>query len=473
VSDGKNAKKNRGRSPARNNSRITGLALLAGFSLVLGANGFAAGQGRLNVILIVVDALRADHLGFAGYPLPTTPVIDRLARNALIGANVYAQANWTAPAMASLMSGTYPAVHKITKSPEAAQDRFAVLPKALSILPQPLHAAGYFTAAVSSCEWISPSSGYGKGFDQFLLVERKDETVIHEAIGLLRSRKPGPFFLYLHLLDVHDYFNLRVKVPRFSPSAAPPSPKMRALGQKPRAEIYRWLGDQKNAGGLAGEDLDYLRDRYDFFLNRTDGLIGELIGYLEKAGLADRTAVILTADHGESFSEHGRLIHGGDSLYNEVLRIPLIIHNRALFRRPKIIKENAQSLDIFPTVLDLLDLEPVEVSGTPQLQGTNLLARKRDGIVLCVAGNKMKILDRRWSFIRNRPGGDAELYDLDRDPGETRNLAAENPDVVRRMTDLLSRKIAASLVLSKKILPEDAPIDENTKQRLKSLGYIK
>jgi len=456
-------------SPRKRKSFCALLVLF--FGSVAGA--CSASRTTYNVVLIVVDALRADHLGCYGYPLPTTPVIDRLARNALIGTNVRSQSNWTAAAMASLMTGTYPSVHKITKSPEDAQDRFSIVPQGLHIISEPFQASGYFTAAVSSCGWVSPSSGYGKGFDVFQLLDRKDEVIIDGAIDLLEKKAAGPFFFYLHLLDTHDYFDLHLEAPAFGTTGFPVSETMRKLAGMPRAEIYNWLGAARSPGDLSPEDIAYFRHRYDAFLNRTDRLIGKLIDRLEKGGRLGKTIVIITADHGESFFEHGRFIHGGDSLYPEVLRVPLIIHNAALFPKAKVFADPAESIDIVPTLLDLVKLQGLGPEGLGQLQGRSLLARPKPRILLSEIPETRKILAEGWSFIRPDPPGEVELYAVASDPGELQNVAAKNPKIVKRMNELLAKKLAESLDLSAKILPEDAPMDENTKKILKSLGYIK
>jgi arylsulfatase A-like enzyme len=463
------------RMGGRRRSGLAGCVLLVLSPAVLqGAEaGAVPPPGRDNVVLIVVDALRADHLGCYGFPLATTPVMDRLARNALVGKNVYAQSNWTGPCMASMMTGTYPEVHKITKSPEDAQDRFAILPTTLRIIPEPLQANGYFTAAVTSCGWVSPTSGYGKGFTEFHLVDRDDAIIIQKAIERILANKAKPFFFYIHLLDAHDYFDLHKE---YSPLARPApevSETMRKLAETPRADIYNWLASPEREKDLTAVDVAYLRDRYDHYVNRTDRLIGDLVDALDRERLLDRTIVILTADHGESFFEHRRLLHGGDSLYREVVRVPLILHNRPRFPKPKTLESNAESVDIFPTILDLLNIKSVSTEGVPQIQGTSLLAPRKDQIALSRAGKRMRIVFREWSLLRTETQGSFELYDLSRDPGERRNLAADRPDVVRELNALLGRKIAESLALSGKILPEDGPMDENTKKILKSLGYIK
>ncbi len=429
---------------------------------------------RLNVILIVVDALRADHLGCYGYSANTTPVIDALAKNALVGTRVYSQSNWTGAAMASMMTGTYPAVHKIAKSPDDGLDRFSVLPKTLRIIPEVLRDRGYYTAAVTSCGWVSPVSGYGKGFADFQLVGRNDEVIVGKAIEILRTH-PSPFFLYLHLLDTHDYFDLHKDYRPFSGRRFTLSKTMEALAQKPRGDIFGWLGTPQKKDKLTSEDVAYLVDRYDSFLNRADRLVGELVGFLREQKTLDNTLVILSADHGENFSEHEKFVHNGDSVYNETLHVPLIISNPVLFPEQKRVERLAEELDIFPTILGLLGIKDAALAQTRQLQGDSLLAAVEDKAVWSENGSqdRMKILVENWSLIVNRSTGQAALYDLSTDPRETRNLARSNPQVVGRLEQLLLRKIRESTALGWKIVPQDAPIDLDTKKVLESLGYLR
>jgi len=158
-----------------------------------------------NVILIVIDAMRADHLSFTGYARKTTPVIDSLVENAAVCQNAYSQSNWTCPSMASLFSGTYPLVHKVYNLLSKIQQHLSTLPEKLTIIPEFLKEHGFYTGGITSLGWVSPETNY-QGFDEFKIVRRKDEKITQKTIQFIKKNKDRKFFLYLHYLDLHDYF---------------------------------------------------------------------------------------------------------------------------------------------------------------------------------------------------------------------------------------------------------------------------
>lgn len=428
-----------------------------------------------NVVLVVVDALRADRLGAYGYPRPTTPRVDALAESGVVWTRAFTQSNWTCSAMASILTGVYPFVHKIYSSPEEAQNRFSLLPDELETAAETFKARGYATAAVTSAGWVSPQTNYGQGVDDFRLVDRKDEVIIQNAEEMIRARKGAKFFLYLHLLDLHDYFDLHESVPPFSGKTFDLSPPFRALFERPRAEIYGYLGAARNPSDVSSDDLAYLMDRYDSRLRQTDALVGRLADCLENEGVGKRTLLIVTADHGEAFFEHGRLIHGGDLLFNEVVRVPLIFHNEALFAKRRVIENPVESIDILPTVAEMTAPGGGGAPPSPQWQGRSLFSPNPNRVVLCEAASrdKMKVMYRDWSYIHDLRQDRGVLFNIEDDPGETRDVAAANSVVARRLARLLGQKISEGAALSRKVVPRDGPLDEKTRDVLKSLGYIR
>lgn len=427
-----------------------------------------------NLVLIVVDALRADHLTCYGYPRKTTPNIDRMAENAVVCTNAYSQSNWTCTAMASLFTGTYPFVHKIYNDPATIKDRFSVIPQGLTLIPEVLKGRGFDTAAFTSCGWVSQNSNFDRGFDEFRLLERSDKVILEHAERFIQEKRGKRFFLYIHLLDVHDYFFLNQSQGKFLRPAYSLSKNMKTLPGKEPAEIYSYLGNIRKKEDLSPEDLDYLIDHYDNALYRLDELIGHFIKTLENQHLLSKTIILLTADHGERFLEHGELIHGGASLNNEVIRVPLIIQAKKRFPRQVERSELVETIDIFPTIIDLFDLGEVRLGEVSQLQGQSILKPIRAKAVLAENSGQdtIKMIWKNWSYVYHRTGNSRELYDLSQDPGETRNIFEQQKIVAKKIHRAMLKKINDSLELSQKVVPEDAKINDHIKETLKSLGYI-
>lgn len=462
----------------KNEERVRGVI---GFILLIyslsffGCGGLKEKNPNQNLILIVVDAMRADHLGTYGYSRQTTPNIDRLAQNALVSLNAHSQSNWTCTAMASLFSGTYPAVHKIYNSFESGMNRYSLLPDQLTIIPEALKQKNLYTVAITSCGWVSPHSNYDQGFDDFLLVERNDDIIIDAALPIITAKKDKDFFMYIHLLDLHDYYFFKNEQNKFVKSSYNLSPTMETLLSKEPSDVYQTLGQIRDPEDLSAEDLDFLIDVYDSYLFYTDKLIGKIIQTLKDNNISQKTTLIITADHGENFFEHNRLLHGGDGLYNEVTHIPLIIHNPSLFPEKRIISEPVEIIDIFPTILDLFDIGEIRVGDIKQIQGNSLFSPNPNKTIFAenASRNRNKIIKENWSYILHRDTQKRELYNLDEDPLEQNNLAEQEKITADKMHKYLLRKIDDALELSQHIIPQDAKIDKEVEKVLKSLGYIK
>jgi len=450
------------------------LSIIVLFSLIMVYQKIRIKGKPANLVLIVVDALRADHLSCYGYSRKTTPNIDRIAENAVICTNAYSQSNWTCTAMASLFTGTYPFVHKIYNDPATIKDRFSVIPKGLTLIPEALKGRGFDTAAFTSCGWVSQNSSFDRGFDEFGLLERSDKVILEHAERFIREKSKKRFFVYVHLLDVHDYFFLNQGQGKFLRSSYSLSKNMKSLHGKDPAEIYSFLGNIRKKEDLSREDLNYLIDHYDSALYRLDELIGHFIKTLENEQLLKKTIIILTADHGERFFEHGELIHGGLSLGNEVIRVPLIIHAKKLFPRQVERPELVETIDIFPTIIDLFDLGEVRSGDVSQLQGQSILKAIRAKAVMAEnsAQDRIKMIWKNWSYVYHRANNSRELYDLSKDPGETHNIFEQQKIVAKKIHRAMLKKINDSFELSQKAVPEDAKINNNVRETLKSLGYI-
>lgn len=428
-----------------------------------------------NLILVVIDALRADHVGAYNYARDTTPNIDTLARHSLTCLNAYSQSNWTSPSMASIFTGTYMFIHKIFNSPNKLKGRYAVLPADFTIIPEALKSRGLYTVGFTSHGWVSKESNYDQGFDQLEVLERKDSVIIDRAVNFVKENNQK-FFLYLHLLDLHDYIWLRRGPGKFLKPSYELSEEIKGLhGRKPN-DIVKRLGGVKEPGFISKEDLSYLIDKYDSLLFYTDRLIGKLTKALREKNILDKTVIIITADHGERFFEHNELSHGGESLYNEVVHVPLIIHNKMLFPGQRKVSGLVETIDIFATILDLFSIADIKVGGITQLQGTSILKPDKEKIVYIENSNRtrVKLIKDNWSYIYHKKGKikRKELYNLAEDPFETKNVAEKYISITNRMFKLMKDRIKKGAQLSQKIDPRKVRIKKKTKEALKSLGYL-
>lgn len=442
---------------------------LAALVLLFVAGCGQPSQQRDNVVIVLADALRADRLGCYGGPAGATPAIDELAERGVRYTRAYVHAPSTVPSVASLFTSTLPPVHRITAAPgQSAEDQLSVLPDAYVLLPEVFQSHGYHTVMVTTTGWITPQAGYDQGVDEYVITEREDRAVIDAAVELFRRPAEEPFFLYVHLLDLHDYYH---SDRLFTDGEAPPqtvSPALRALEGRSPSAIYRTLRSEPER--FTAEDARFLLAVYDRELRRNDRLIGELLAALEEAGLRERTWVVLTSDHGEQFLEHGHLVHGGDGFYEEVLRVPLILAGPQGARRGT---DDVVTglIDLAPTLLEAVGLEvPTE------LQGRGALAPAREARpVLATNGRTWKLVTERWSYIFSPRYDREELYDVARDPGETRDVLAEEPEEAARLRDLLAETLRESrrhAYLSAVPEVERVRMSDQVTRTLRSLGYL-
>jgi arylsulfatase A-like enzyme len=458
---------------------------VAGGSLSCGAGGGEAGgaPGRLsgsrpNVVILVVDTLRADRLTPYGYVRHTSPAIARLlAERGTVFDRAYAPAPWTLPSMVGLMTGRSPGVLNRGKAGSFA------LPEDVPVLAERLADLGYATAGFYANPTLHEGNGFARGFEAFYTpppevasLRLHADTILDRAAPWLREQQARfperPFFLYAHFLDPHD------------PYANPANDERR----------WPWLtavGEGGYAGPLTGDsvhglytgavalrpsprdaaaDVAWMSALYDGEVAYVDRFVGKLLEVLDPEVLA-HTLVVLTADHGEELYDHGGWKHG-ETLYQEQIRVPLILRwDSGPVPAGVRIAEPVSLLDLLPTVLAAVGAEvPPEAEGIdllPPLTGERpwphraLYARHfgrgplRAGVVL--PPHKLVLFNRQapfeptdaveahlWRLDLGRLDR-VELFDLEADPEERRNLAPERPEVVARLAPEILRHLDREL----------------------------
>jgi arylsulfatase len=366
---------------------------------------------RPNVLLIVVDALRSDTLGVNGYPLPTTPRLDRLAAEGVSLPRAHAHSTWTKPSMATLFTSLYPPQHGLDY---VAQDDHGVLSTRVLLdevhtLAESLAGAGYQTAGVLDQVHLQDRFGFRQGFADYAdLMGTAAPELNRQLFRWWEAKGREPFFAYVHYLDAHWPYTHRVRDQDrllFGPPHLPARPP-RSAG---RAEAW--------AEGLSAPEVAALRARYDAEVSWVDAAIGALLDELETRGLLADTLVVVTADHGEAFMEHGRIMHGHEP-HRELTHVPLILRPPTGWTPFAPVEEVVGLVDVMPTLLDLLGLEaPAACQGrsfAPALRGEPLAPQPH-----YAEGAGAVAVRTRDLTLLYRDTHRYELFDTRDDPGET------------------------------------------------------
>jgi arylsulfatase len=455
-----------------------------------------------NVLVIVCDTLRADHLGLYGYPRPTSPFIDSLARRAWVYENAYSHFSYTWPTVSNLFTGRpYSRLvqDKLFVSPAADMSQGGLLP--VPTLAGRLRQAGVATAAVVANPYVNSRVGFAQGFDSFHDVYAWDpdfwktlhkytaEEVNTAAIaaiagidGLERTGKP--WFLYLHYFDPHMPYVAPAedRAVFADPSYARTGRLVDGYLYDPQGKLLKYLTDDQK-GWVDPSDIAHLVAQYDAEIRHFDRGLRQLFEQLEGRGLLEDTTVILTADHGEAFFERGFWGHGFLSRAEEE-RVPLVVIPPARMNaRPARIEGVATTTDVHYSVLRHFGVAPAP-EATPWW-AVDLLSGRRFRNVAYTEGawDAVVLRSRRHSYYQYRglvpspiplPVRNGEfLFDRAADPGEARDLFAADP----KLGAAVRERLLAGLGIDRKRLPGTwgeplHEMDEESKKKLRALGYL-
>ena len=392
-----------------------------------------------NLVFVSFDALQAAHVGCLGYPRKVTPTIDSVAARGFSFRNAASVSSWTVPSSMTWFTGVYPSEHRMVNKyavynpPETKIADLRDLSPDLVTLADVLKQHGYVTGGFTGNAGVSGGFGYEQGFDTYYYVKgkfgRMDES-IPRALEWLKTNKDRKFFLFLHGYDVHG-------------QSTPPGGydyrfvdkdyDQRYRGAELEQELLREEGLQKGALTMRDEDVRFWRAIYDEKIQRADAKFKRFLDEFTKLGLMDKTIFVLTSDHGTEFFEHRRIDHGF-SLYQELVHVPMIIRlpNR---RMGVTIDDRVSSIDLMPTMLDLLGIEPSE-KARRQLRGQSLVPTMQGSTVkrdVFSETNYREYTYKRsitapdgWKLIFTLEQPTRELYNLRDDPGETKDLSETN-----------------------------------------------
>ncbi len=437
-----------------------------------------------NALLITMDTLRADHIAPYGDATSRTPTMQRLASEGTLFENAMSPMQMTRPSHGSLLTSLYPRDHGVVNNKIALDSQFRSL-------AQVFHDAGYATAAFTAVKLLAPGSGLEHGFDHFDAPReartRDARAVIDAAEQWLQARPaPRPFFVWVHLFDPHTPY---APPEDLRPAAGPgPGGDLVSAGIEEMIELAR-----SNGNDLPRSAVDRAKALYRGDIEYADRELGRLFTTLERDALLDRTAVVLTADHGECF-ENGIYFEHSDCLYEGAARIPLIFrfgdHVATGQRRDDVV----EILDVAPTLLSLVGLEVPEAflgrrlfdASSKEREAaflqhplySNVGAKNRSvrrlsrvmgepTLPLVVREELLGVRTRKWKYLRR--GNHEELYDLERDPQETRNIAAAHPDV----TEALHARLEAWSNAHPQHQVQTEQINDEMRATLEALGYVR
>jgi arylsulfatase A-like enzyme len=440
-----------------------------------------------NVVLVVLDTVRADALSCYGNPRQTTPHTDRLAAGGVRFDNAYSTCFWTLPSHASLFTGLYP-------SQASATSETNHLPERLTTLAEHLVSEEYRTAAVVRNAWISAERGFAQGFDLFVEDWREDSgdeaTDEREAVELAiewigeNAGEEEPFFLFINLNVAHLPYT-------------PPEPTRVTFAseQWSQERIDRMMSIEGGWGHFTGnlklDDRDFrlLRDLYEAEVSIADEHVGLVLDAIKDLGVLDQTLIIVTSDHGENLGDHGLIDHVF-SLYDTTVRVPLIVRYPRRFEAGQVVDDLVSLVDVFPTVLEVTGSSPVAgglsgvALGNPRagehtavyaengrpINGVRLLKKWFPDFDTSTIDHPMRMIRSGTFKLIWTADVSAELFDLEADPGELSELASARPDLRRSLLEGLR---AWSLALEPRVTPHAFESrDRQSLDRLRALGYV-
>ncbi len=426
---------------------------------------------RPNVVLILIDTLRPDHLGFGGYSRETAPFLAGLAEGGTLFERAYSTSSWTAPSAASVFTGLYPPRHGVVRGffahfqnaqmagastghTQPEQLMLPQLPQAYPTLAELFQEAGYRTYAVTTNINIGPEIGFDRGFDKF---QRLESVPAAEVLAQLDRWKPeimgeaqAPYFLYLHLNDVHAPYNQR----------------------------EQWYVDE-------GDELAKFISAYDSEISYLDTILKQLY---EQYELDDDTLFAVVSDHGEEFLDHGAYYHGF-SLHAELNQVLMLLHGPQLGIPARRVPVNVSLVDVLPTLVELAGLGD-EALNNAMRNGRSLVPLLADGEPrerALVSANSRAVYAHRlarqdsqvlhsWAVMLGRwklleKVGQRQLFDLWMDRAELHDVSGEHPAVLRELGELLDELKARGI--DEHGTGVEVELDSEMLERLNDLGYLK
>lgn len=440
-------------------------------------------KDRPNIILISLDTLRADHVGCYGYHRDTTPNIDRLAAEGVVFKNAFSTSAWTAPAHMSMLTGLWPMDHGLVRHPNPG-----VLSEDIPLLSEILWEAGYMTLGFHGGAYLSPHWGFGRGFHVYQTHGQNLEHNLPYAIRWINKLKRRRMFMFFHAFNCHVPYN------------PPKDCDLFLNGNRSSYDVANmtYLYEKDVPGPSSTEDIEKVIAKYDGGIRYADHLVGVLVLELKRLGIYDDTVIIITADHGDEFWEHGYFGHG-KALYEETIRVPIIVAGKWLETNGQSISEDVSLVDIVPTVLGLAG-----VAGGESFPGVSMLRIRNDPTItkgrelLGSAGYQEEYCEEKvrvpgcsiprpllahyirrdgWKMLWKVPHGGScaeqtELYDTNQDPLERNNLATAAASRCKAFYDGLYARGWMGLAGRMSSPSETIDDNEELKGQLKALGYM-
>ena len=423
-----------------------------------------------NIILIVIDCLRADHVGYFGYTRNTTPYLDELAKSGVVFKNAYSNAPWTKPSVVSMLTSLLPNEHGAVNYNDALPDEYVTLGEIMGKL-------GYETLFFNGGNpWIKQKFNIPQGFQiQYHAISRAEE-LTDNFLSVIRETNKK-FFAYLHYMDAHVPYHQNRYTLMYTTSNNDDF--------VPGSITYSKVEQSMRSGKLTAQAKEYLEALYDGQVRYVDMNIHRVMNFLKEQGLLDNTLIIITSDHGEEFWDHGNFEHG-HSLYNELLKVPLIITGRNLTHKK--IDDNIRLIDIAPTVVELAG----QATTSYDFSGKSLMGlmegkkeeEQRPVFAMGTFYNKEKFcyidsgnlkvtlntgvqtgkLNRLLPGNQEKP--EKEFYNLDVDPLEEDSVLTDSEKLE------LEKKLEAQMRLPKKFDKKEVSIDPELEDKLRTLGYL-
>ncbi len=456
------------------------MLLIVSFAVIPNACRRSGSRSPDKLILIIADTLRADHLSCYGYSARKTPRIDGLAAAGVRFTQAVSAIPETGPAVSSILTGRYPYSHGVRANTWP-------LPSSVVILAQVLRKRGYRTAAFSDTFPFRQLKIF-KGFDHFQKREPGFTTLqqaIHSAVdrpvAWMRRHRSESFAVLIHFYDPH--------LPYAPLERSPETDRLRYAGlytgeYGPAMTLWDGRFEVNEA------DIEFMRALYDDEVGQVDGYVGALMDAVGEMGIGEQALIVFTADQGESFGEHAYYFDHGDVLYEDQIHVPLIFRCDSLLPAGSSVDAQVRSIDIMPTILQLLGVEykgPLDgislaplFRGRKRVLGARYALSESDAINFLnpncreyIDGVKGKHLalrkdGKKLIFVPGHPETPLELYDLVQDRREEVDLTSVHPELARAMFQQLQDWMARMA---------DSPgeaerIDQQTEAILKSLGYI-